>query len=423
MMETGKALTVTEIMKIQASLNKAGLRTGPVDGVPDRRTMTAVAKLQEKYGLPPSGLINPETEMLLRRLMLGFEVYTARAGDSPHIIARRYGTTAASIITTNPGLRDHAPAAGMEITIPLGSDVVDTNLFYDYAALKNDLTGLCVRYPFLHTESAGQSLLGKNLYVLRLGEGRNHVFYNATHHALEWINSLLLMRFAENFCKAYAVGGKIAGFDAGEIWRQSSIWLMPMVNPDGVELVLNGLREDHPYYERLIGFNGGSSDFSRVWQANAGGVDLNHNYDAGWELCKKAEKDYGIYGPGPTRYSGEKPESEPESRAVADFTCSHDFRLVLAYHSQGREIYWQYLDREPPDSRRIGELFAVTSGYELKKISGIASYSGYKDWFIDKFNRPGYTIETGHGKNPLPVSQFDRIYHENIELMLLAALV
>ena len=163
-------------------------------------------------------------------------------------------------------------------------------------------------------------------------------------------------------------------------------------------------------------------DFSRVWQANNRGVDLNHNYNAAWELSKEAEAEFGITGPGPTRYSGPYPESELETRGMVNFTESHDFRLVLAYHSQGEVIYWTFMGFEPSEARSIGRFSRIT-GYALDEPASIASYAGYKDWFIQDFRRPGYTIEVGLGTNPLPISQFDSIYSKNLPLLLEAAII
>lgn len=87
-------------------------------------------------------------------------------------------------------------------------------------------------------------------------------------------------------------------------------------------------------------------------------------------------------------------------------TNGHNFKLVLTYHSQGGVIYWQYNELTPPESRRIGKLFARVSGYRLEQTSEIISYSGYKDWFIKSHGRPGFTIEVGKGTNPLPITQF-----------------
>mgnify|MGYP000817358184 FL=1 len=49
---------------------------------------------------------------------------------------------------------------------------------------------------------------------------------------------------------------------------------------------------------------------------------------------------------------------------------------------------------------------------------GIASYGGYKDWFIRAFKRPGFTIEVGLGENPLPIEDFPQVYTRTLPLML-----
>ena len=158
-----------------------------------------------------------------------------------------------------------------------------------------------------------------------MGNGPNKIFYNGSHHAIEWITTVLLMKFVENFAKAYASGQSLEGYNSRDIWNKSTIYVMPMVNPDGVDLVLNGLDRSNPFYNDLIKWNNGSDDFSKTWSANIRGVDLNHNYDAMWQQSKDAEESYGVYGPGPSRYSGTAPESESESKAVADLTRNNAF--------------------------------------------------------------------------------------------------
>jgi len=312
---------------------------------------------------------------------------------------------------------------GKEIIVPYSLDVVYTNIDYTYDIMKKDLEGLKARYPFIEIASAGKSELGKELYYVKLGNGPNKVFYNGSHHADEWITTVLLMKFIENFSKAYALGQPLEGYNVQDIWNKSSIYVMPMVNPDGVDLVINGLDRSNPYYNDLIKWNNGSADFSKNWSANIRGVDLNHNYDALWQKSKDAEKTYGVYGPGPSRYSGTAPESESESKAVADLTRKNAFRLVIAYHTQGEVIYWNFQNLASAEARRIGEIFSRLSGYELGETTGITSYAGYKDWFIDKYRRPGYTIEVGLGENPLPISLFNKIYKDNIKVLLEGALV
>ncbi len=413
----------SDVMEIQAVLQKIGYYQGPVDGIFGYGTQQAVMQFQRNYGLVPDGVIGLNTYNALNRYMLGYDTYTIRPGDTLYALARRYYTTVSRIMTANPGIVPGNLQVGQRITIPFSFDVVDTNINYTYEVMERDIRGLKARYPFISVGSAGKSVLGRDLHYIRLGNGPNQVFYNGSHHSLEWITSVLLMKFAEDFSKAYADGTQIRGFNPRNIWNQSSIYIIPMVNPDGISLVLDGLQRDNPFYNDLIRWNNGSTDFSRVWQANVRGVDLNHNYDAGWEPSKQAEAAAGISGPGPTRYSGPYPESEPESRAVADFTRNHNFRLVLAYHSQGQVIFWTYQNIVVPDAERIARIFSDLSGYQLSEPYGIASYAGYKDWFIDKFRRPGFTIEVGLGTNPLPISQFNRIYNDNIGILLTAPTV
>jgi g-D-glutamyl-meso-diaminopimelate peptidase len=231
------------------------------------------------------------------------------------------------------------------------------------------------------------------------------------------------MKFIENFCKVYSTGTPIRGFSAREIWNESSIFIIPMVNPDGVDLVLNGLDTRNPFYNSLTAQNRTGLPFSQVWQANIRGVDLNRNYPAGWELAKAQEAGLGITGPGPTRFGGPFPLSEPETQTMAAFTRAHDFRLVLSFHSQGRVIYWLYDDIIVPRAREIGDAFSDISGYTLSVTPQAAAYAGFKDWFIEEFRKPGYTIEVGIGRNPLPISQFNSIYNDVEGILLLAPLV
>ena len=414
----------TDVMKIQAVLKKTGYYPYTVDKVFGQKMENAIKKFQTDFGLEADGIVGPKTYAALENYIRGYSTYTIKPGDTLYKIAESFFTTPTLILTANPGLNADNLVVGTTITVPFGFNVVDTNIAYTYDILKQDIESLKVRYPFLQVTTIGNSVLGKNLYCIRLGNGEREVFYNGAHHSLEWITTPLLMKFIEEFSKAYAEGKTLSrGYNVQGIWNTATIYIVPMVNPDGVDLVLNGLSEDNPYYSDLISWNRGSSDFSQNWQANIRGVDLNHNYNAAWEESKEAEAALGITGPGPTRYSGPSPESEPESRAIADFTRSKNFRLVLAYHTQGKVIYWDFLNLAPPEALTIGNALSRASGYLLDETQGIASYAGYKDWFIKDYRRPGYTVEAGLGKNPLPISQFDTIYNDNLELLLLSSII
>ena len=157
-----------------------------------------------------------------------------------------------------------------------------------------------------------------------------------------------------------------------------------------------------------------------IWKLiNITGVDLNLQFPAGWENAKQIKYEQGFISPAPRDFVGESPLSEPESKAVYNFSIKHNFRLVIAYHTQGKVIFWKFLDYMPTDAEYIANKFSNSSTYLLEDTPYFSSFAGYKDWFIQEYNRPGFTIEAGFGENPLPISQFDEIYRDNEGILVL----
>ena len=415
--------TGPNVKLIQSLLNRIGYNAGQVDGIFGPRTQAAVMAFQSNNGLVPDGIVGVATWNIFLRLLRGYDIYTIRSGDTLYSIAQRYYTTVNAILTANPGLDPLSLRVAQRIIVPYGIDIVFTDIDYTYEILEIQIQGLKARYPFLETGIIGRSVMGKNLYYIRLGYGANEVSYNASHHANEWIGTPLVMKFVEEFSKAYSVGGRIRGYNITEIFNYSSIYIIPMVNPDGVNLVTYWPNYPDPAYNQAARLNTSGLPLPTVWKANIRGVDLNLNYPALWEREKQLELEQGITSPAPRDYGGEAPLSEPETIAMYNFTRSRNFRLVIAYHTQGEVIYWQFADLAPPEALPIANLFSRASGYTVADVPPEAAYAGYKDWFIQDFGRPGYTIELGRGVNPLPISQFNTIYARNEEIMLLGAVV
>ena len=153
------------------------------------------------------------------------------------------------------------------------------------------------------------------------------------------------------------------------------------------------------------------------------GVDLNLQFPAGWEFAKKIKYSQGVNKPAPKDYVGEKPLSQPEAIALYKFTLEHNFELAISYHTQGKEIYWQYQKYAPINSYNIGAKMAEASGYKLTNVPYESSFAGYKDWFLQNYRRPSYTVEAGIGESPLPLSQFNQIYNDNIGILIIGAAI
>lgn len=340
--------------------------------------------------------------------------YLVQPGDTLWHIARTFGISVEALQQANPGVDPYYLQVGQRLNLPEVTntqEIVIPREDYGYDEMMADLQQLQQRYPFIETGTIGESVMGRRIPWVRLGTGTKEVHYNGSVHAEEWITSVLLMKFIERYAQAYQNQENIGQFNVPGLFQDTSLWIVPMVNPDGVELSQEGIDPANPYYDLVVEANGGSLDF-RTWAANIRGVDLNDQFPANWER----EAARGADRPAPRNYAGTGPLTEPEAVALAEFTRSHDFRLVIAWHTQGEVIYWGYEGLEPPESQEIVNLFADISGYQ--PIQSIQSWAGYKDWFIQDWRRPGFTVEVGSGVNPLPISQFWPIWGQTIGILL-----
>ena len=412
------------VQLLQLALNRAGCGPLNTDGIFGPGTEAALRRFQASRGIPADGVAGNQTHRAILPWYLGYITHPVRRGDSVYALAQRYGSSPEAILLANPGVRPEALSLGQELVIPFSFPVVPTNIAYSAALVSYCVRGLAARYPFIGTGEIGRSVMGRPLWRMNLGSGENRVLYNASHHANEWICTPLLLKFVEELSIAFAAGGRIFSVSAAELMDYASIYLIPAVNPDGIDLVTGELQSGEYYAAaRRIGANYPQFPFPDGWKANIAGTDLNLQYPAQWEQARENKYAQGIVSPAPADYVGPSPLSAPEARAMYDYTLALDPSLILAYHTQGQVIYWKFLDYEPENSRQIAATFSAVSGYGVEETPYASGFAGYKDWFIPQFDRPGYTIEAGLGVNPLPISQFDRIYRDNLGILTMGALV
>lgn len=399
------------VQLLQLALDRAGFGELATDGVFGPATQEALRRFQAANGLQPDGIAGRRSHAALRPWYTGYVLHTLQPGDSFWKLGQTYGSGEAAVALANPGLPPERLPVGMELIVPLPFPVVPTKIAFCAALVGFCVQGLAARYPYLRSGQYGRSVLGRPLWRLTLGRGPRRVLYSAEHHANEWITTPLLLCFAEELAAAYAVGGTVAGLSAEELLAGATLCLVPAVNPDGMDLVTGELQNGESFERsRQIAAAYPRFPFPGGWKANLRGVDLNLQYPAGWEQARAIKFAQGIVSPAPADFVGSAPLSAPEARALYELTLRFDPALVQAWHSQGEVIYWRFLDYNPPGARELGERFAAVSGYALEDTPYASGFAGYKDWFIQDFNRPGYTIEVGRGVNPLPIADFDGIY-------------
>ena len=302
--------------------------------------------------------------------------------------------------------------------------IVKTDIPTTYNLCEQTILNLVKAYPFLRTEVLTVTDHGRNLRTLVIGNGPRKVIYSAGWHANEWITTPVLLKFVEEFAEAIHNGGTIFGMNAGDLAATVTVYTVPMVNPDGVDLVTGAIHPDDSAYRNAAQIAAGfpAIPFPDGWKADLNGVDLNLQFPAGWLRAREIKFLQGYNRPAPRDYVGRAPLTQKEAAAMAGYTEYIDPALVLAYHAQGKEISWSFMDCDVAGARQLGERLAKVSGYTLTEPAAASSYAGYKDWFIKVFRRAGFTIEVGSGTNPLPLNQFDEIYRDNLGILVTAAL-
>ena len=219
----------------------------------------------------------------------------------------------------------------------------------------------------------GKSIFARKIYAVKVGDGFPVGIAQYAIHGREFITAELAFLHA-----------RVGVF-------QGSLWIVPLVNPDGALLSEIGLSSvsNEKAQKRLLSLNAENKDFS-LWKANGRGVDLNVNFPAKWGQGVKNTRRAGA-----ENYIGKKPFSEPETRALKRFTQKIKPDYTVSYHTKGEEIYWYFFQDEARLVRdeKLALSLSQTTGYPLKTAQG--SVGGYKDWCISQLKIPAFTIEAG----------------------------
>lgn len=380
----------------------------------ERAGFSTLEEFLNDRGLPESA-----SSMALLPFLVGYELHRIAPGDSYRKIAPVYGTTTEAIAAANPRKAPNNLIPGEILIVPLGFPVVPTDRPLTSELLGYAIRGLEARYPMLTGTRLATTQYGRSLPLLRVGTGSRVVYYNASHHANEYITSSIVMVLLEHYLEAAAFNRPLMEHDISALMDDTTLLLAPMVNPDGVDLVLGAATEGELADAQAIGERYPEIPFPNGWKANLRGVDLNLNYPAQWDEARRIKYEQGFDTPAPRDYVGDAPLSEVESRAMFDTTEEIAPELTISWHTQGKEIYWKFLSLAPEGARELGMQMASASGYQLSEIPYASSFAGYKDWFIQDFDRPGYTIEAGLGENPLSIAQLPELLRDNLPIFLL----
>lgn len=299
-------------------------------------------------------------------------------------------------------------------------NIVSTASRYSYNILEDDTKELISEYPFLEKIRLGNSVLGNELFCLKAGTGGRKIFIIASQRGNEWITSALVMRMLEELCFLYTNNSSLHLIDVHKALCDSSIYVCPMVNPDGVELSTNGIPKNIPPItkNRLISYNSGSNDFKDKWQANINGIDLSHNYDVNFFERKATESHYNIFSQCSSHFSGHHPFSEPETAALKKFTLSLMPDVTITFQANKKAIHSSAKGKSFSYASHLAETLSEISGYNLCEISELEKYSHFCDWSAEKLDTASIAIDVGNTEGCKTESYLDEIFAVNLHMLL-----
>ena len=155
--------------------------------------------------------------------------------------------------------------------------MINYNVLPDYQARKEIINEICEKYGFVKRCFIGKSVCGSSIDVLHIGNTKHRVLYCGGFHGSEYLTVLALLKFLEECCHSMQSDKKVGGHNLGDFLKIRGLTVIPCVNPDGVEIALHG-SDAALKYKPLVE---DVSENTRKWQANARGVDINHNFNAG----------------------------------------------------------------------------------------------------------------------------------------------
>lgn len=383
----------------------------------------------QRYAIPKKGTIPTEKSASLGKLVKEVYPVSLKVSSSNYVYSskgHKIGTItkgqtiALKGLKGNKGIINFMGKSGyVNLKYYNHSNMVNPKKSITYGMYNYYLRVIAQLYPeFTEIEKIGESVQGRSIYALRVGNGKKEILMDGAIHAREHMTTNVLMEMIDNYTVAYRKGSHFAGYNVKSTLNKTRIWFVPMMNPDGVTLVQKGLNSmDSKYKSTLKKYNHGSNNFNR-WKANGRGVDLNRNFDGLWKYLAYTPKSF-------MNYKGTSAFSEPEAQALKSFVQRHQFKMDLSYHSSGQIVYWFNFQKGSNYKRdlKLARNVARITGYSVVPPMYYRGSGSSADWFILNQKKPGLTIEIAPyaGNGPVPHRYWTSVWNRNKSIGLFGA--
>lgn len=383
----------------------------------------------QRYAIPKKGTIPTEKSASLGKLVKEVYPVTLKVSSTNYVYSskgNKIGTILKGQSITLKGLKGNkgiinfmGKSGYVNLKYYNHSNMVNPKKSITYGRYNYYLRVIAQLYPeFTEIEKIGKSVQGRSIYALRVGNGKKEILMDGAIHAREHMTTNVLMEMIDNYTVAYRKGAHFAGYNVKSTLNKTSIWFVPMMNPDGVTLVQKGINSmDSKYKSTLKKYNHGSNNFNR-WKANGRGVDLNRNFDGLWKYLAYTPKSF-------MNYKGPSAFSEPEAQALKAFVQRHHFKMDLSYHSSGQIVYWFNFQKGSNYNRdlKLARNVARITGYSVVPPMYYRGSGSSADWFILNQKKPGLTIEIAPyaGNGPVPHRYWTSVWNKNKSIGLFGA--
>lgn len=276
---------------------------------------------------------------------------------------------------------------------------------YTYQNMERDLIYLKEKYSKqIRLTSLATTADNRKVYCIRLGrpDAKKKIIVQAAMHAREWLNTPLLLAMTEHFCKEVQEHKEQAAF-LREISGRVCFYLIPMVNPDGVTISQSGWKgiHDAALQQNVKRMVNEKRKNARRWKANARGVDLNRNFEAGF-ASHTALRENG------QEYAGREPLSEVEAQALYELVCRIQPCAVINYHQTGELIYYER-------AKQPALLLHSLTEYPLCRLADCPN-GNFGDW-LTQMEIDWCTIESCTGNAPVNSRQYFSLYQKHRDLL------
>lgn len=305
-------------------------------------------------------------------------------------------------------------------TVPLPAGYYCSNVgTYTYQEMQVDLNILKATYPKMQMDVLGNTIDGRQLYHVVVGNpsAPHKILVHGGIHAREYISSQVVMREIVALLEMQQNNWLYHGQSVATLLQNTCIHFVPMVNPDGITLVQGGIDALNTQAAKTMVMSMAAQDqvtdlatYLRKWKNNINGVNLNRNFDAFWqEATPKVDHPSNMF------YKGTGPESEVESKALANLCRQIMPDYTISYHTQGRVIYWYFGEtgNYKANGQYLANVVHQNTGYTISDTWSQTDAAGFKDWAVQKLDIPSVTIELGRGTSPVDESQITQMWTEN----------